>query len=315
MLQLFWADSSEQLHSISPDGNVDPKKPKNRGFGVKHHGHAYDRNSPWGGHFEDEYSQDDHLRGNVEFLRKLEPLVSEKNEWIALAKNNFSQGHSSGPTLNKYEIDKQKFSSILSSILLVMVRLPAFRHRLEQSHPAFHFPPSEDLGKVKMLQKTREIKNFFASAPVTNYRLLLLHSYFDEFVFGDGVYDQITSMADDPNSRGTALFPLTPNLCVFIYKSPTMAPGPKALSLEISKASVRKINELTQIYSCSTIFYRKDKPEIIDAFKQGRHLTVASVPQIIDEYKLICGFKEERYSHIRGTTPFEQEIRRRLGLP
>jgi hypothetical protein len=102
-------------------------------------------------------------------------------------------------------------------------------------------------------------------------KIAIIYSPDREFIFGDGFFHNITSPAVAPMTP-QVLVPLTPEISV-LYVIPTRyrtEPQLSTIVIEPDEATV--LNNTVQVYARKALFYRSEKPELLDEFRQGRHL-------------------------------------------
>jgi hypothetical protein len=101
-----------------------------------------------------------------------------------------------------------------------------------------------------------------------------------EFIYGDGLYHNLSSRTQDPMFK-KMLVPLTPDLAV-LYACPMQYfPDPPLVTKLADRSLVDLINETVKIYSSSCLFYRSEMPDVAGHFLGG-HLAIVS-PDPIDQ--------------------------------
>ena len=66
--------------------------------------------------------------------------------------------------------------------------------------------------------------------------------------------------------------PLLPSVTVMFVKPLMFRTKPELMTIRLRKNEVEFFNEVVQIYSRDHIFFRNDKPRIIDGFSKREHL-------------------------------------------
>jgi len=102
-------------------------------------------------------------------------------------------------------------------------------------------------------------------------KIAILVSSEREFIFGDGFFHNFTSSTDAP-IRAKIIVPLTPRISLFYVRPQSYFPEPRVSRIELVDNEVKFLNDTVQIYSESQIFYRNDRPDLLDGFKQERFL-------------------------------------------
>lgn len=111
-------------------------------------------------------------------------------------------------------------------------------------------------------------------------KFVLIYSDRREFVFGDGFYHSGVSMPGT-SSMPCILVLLTPRVSCLYYSPLRYTTEPKLSLLAVNDDETSTLNDVVQIYSKNSLFYRNEKPNIIDAFKQGKHLRYADSRNIV----------------------------------
>jgi hypothetical protein len=92
-----------------------------------------------------------------------------------------------------------------------------------------------------------------------------------EFLYGDGIYSNISIGSDDfRNTR--ILAPITPNIAVLYALPVERVVEPRIFSVEADDDLHSLVNTTTQIYSKNCLFFRGDPPELSEFFRRGEHL-------------------------------------------
>ena len=120
-----------------------------------------------------------------------------------------------------------------------------------------------------------------------------------EFIYGDGTYSNISSKVHDLYAMRVVIA-LTPNIAIVWSNPPAYTSKPTVKALQVDSTVVSMVNEATQIYSKDYLFYRNDKPELIDAFKIGEHRIFAErenrslqfINSLIEDHSRHSGFRK-----------------------
>lgn len=104
----------------------------------------------------------------------------------------------------------------------------------------------------------------------------------EEFVFGDGFYNNFTSSIGVP-LYPMIMIPVLPDVCVFYARPPNCKVKKRLSVIYLAKHDVDLINQTTMTYSKDCIFYRSKKPNIAESFGCGRYLEYDQTVDPIEE--------------------------------
>lgn len=294
-LQSYWADKAGDVWWVEPDGKIDKKRAANRKIGLKIHGHTIFRGGVWESNFENEFDIDNDVHSVVSALLDLKPFGRTPSEFFALMKLLFKKERNLRDMCKFYHLDEKLHRSLLLLLHSLLIRSPANRSRYEGYPKIVGLAPNEEVGKANMLQNYRIAKRLCQHGLISNHYFVLLHSPLKKFVAGDGSLDWLTSGLTANRINGRALFPLTPNLCVYFCTPMSMRSSPNCASLSVAPWMVDWVNEITQIYSKDKIFFLGKRPKLTEAFRQGQFLEHKKrADELIDMLDEIAGIKKDR---------------------
>ena len=302
-LQKFWRDENKHVHWIEPNGSVFSKRSdqKNRDIGHSEHGHAIFRDTAWKSNFESLFSIDDSIGDIFDGLKYFEPYCSPK---FSLAFDSIGSEFfgASGPALSVYPVDQKLYQRLLLLALSLMIRSPAARWRYSMYN--FGRAVDEETAKVNIATNYRAAKQLCSVGATCVGSFVLLHSREQNFILGDGYFDQVTDSLVFGRIHGRALVPLTPSMCLYFRAPVDSCLRGKCISLFAEPGLVDSVNELTQIYSIGHLFFNGKPPKILPAFSNNRPyshdvLNDATV-RILDN---IAGYKPQ--SIRGGMEPFD----------
>lgn len=93
-----------------------------------------------------------------------------------------------------------------------------------------------------------------------------------EFIYGDGLFNNITGTVNPPHSP-KIIAPITPMISVIISKPTSFTVEPRLSTIVLSDDEVDACNHAIQVYSKRALFYRSERPKLIDAFTRNEHLS------------------------------------------
>ena len=109
----------------------------------------------------------------------------------------------------------------------------------------------------------------------SNAKFAVLFSSGREFIFGDGFFHNLTAVVDRPQLP-VIIAPITPGITVVIVRPMSYMTEPRLSTLVLNKAEVDVCNDGVQVYARNALFFRRDRPDIDDAFAWAQHLRYAN---------------------------------------
>jgi hypothetical protein len=267
-----WADKGGGVHWLLPTGEVRKARPKS--FGVIGNGHSVRLDdtagvqSQWDRNFENEFAKVDSNFPAV--IKGLECLSFDSRVGYPLRSRFVPQPDSD-----------DLFGQTIEALISLAIRSPMTREAFV-SWPELIRGPLSERERNKLIASNMQGKHRLAMEAVGSHgKLTAIYSPDREFIFGDGFYHSFTS----PNTFGhfpKILAPLTPRLAVLFALPNQYARQPRLSTLVIARDEAEDINRLVQIYARNMIFYREDKPEILDVYRMSKHLMIASSDNIVE---------------------------------
>ena len=224
-LSRHWADSAGLAHSLSCDGELVTSKPEQFGA-IRNDNNIYlsDVASPWDESFEHTFGPPDAL---------ITPLI----DWLKTAESPIVPSDSTlSKRLTPLIVDEERFTSLTKVLASLIARSPSFRHRVKSGTRALRErigldPNNGDRGLLGM-----NVRNAQAtlSEAMTRGKFAVLLSGSREFIFGDGFFHNVHSVANSP--RGVrCIVPLTPAIAIFYTHPMRYHSYPRAFVLNLTK--------------------------------------------------------------------------------
>lgn len=69
-----------------------------------------------------------------------------------------------------------------------------------------------------------------------------------------------------------AVVPVLPSVAVLYMQPHVYRTQPELITMRLRADEIRFMNDVVQIYSCDRLFYRNEKPKMIDEFARREHL-------------------------------------------
>ncbi|WP_204113641.1 hypothetical protein [Shimia biformata] len=269
-------DDTGVVHWVLPDGTERHAPPKN--FGVIGNGHFIKLASKpgettvWDTNFESVFQQADQ---NF-------PFVIEQLQGFAF---DDRRGFSRRERFVHQDCSDEFFSQLVEGIVSLAVRSPKTREAAVSLAEKLRGPLPERernslIGANLRHMHDEAVKQFGARGIA-----VVIQSAKNEFIYGDGFYHNLTSPANPPNLP-RILVPITPEIAV-LYAIPLQYSPQKRLStLVIDQAETKSLNDVLQIYARQALFYRSEKPTVINEFNGGEHLRFANSNNLVEE--IVC---------------------------
>lgn len=116
-----------------------------------------------------------------------------------------------------------------------------------------------------------------------NAKLVVLYSTGKEFIYGDGFFHNLSGLTAPPLSP-SILAPITPTISVLITRPLSYSVEPRLSTVVLTDPEVEACNHAVKVYSKDALFYREEKPELIEDFACTQHRQYASPGHPIDTF-------------------------------
>lgn len=170
-----------------------------------------------------------------------------------------------------HDVELKSLSTLCECLLSLVLRAPMFRHQILSllGKIRTHLPKEEH--KLLIAANLRQVYHQLTTGMLGDGKFLVLLSREREFIYGDGVYNNLS-----PNSMHLAgvrlAVPLTPELAVIYARPMQYMVEPRLVTRIADAETIQLINETTQIYSRDYLFFRTQKPVLIEHFQKREHL-------------------------------------------
>lgn len=164
--------------------------------------------------------------------------------------------------------EQENLDILLECLLSLVVRSPRFRNQIKLNVEK-NTKQKTDEKLIKINQ--RDTLNIFKNSLRGQGKFAVIYSKNQEFVFGDGFYNNFTSSVSIP-LEPRIIVPLTPYICVFYSRPMSYSRYPRLIAAELEIEDINFINETTMTYSQDYLFYRSQQPIITESFKRKKFL-------------------------------------------
>lgn len=131
----------------------------------------------------------------------------------------------------------------------------------------------------------RNSQRMIADSIGCNGKFAILFSNNREFIFGDGIFNNISGCVNPPHNP-RIIVPFTPMLTIVISKPTSYRAEPRISTIVLTDSEVECCNHGVQVYSKDALFFREHEPLLTEAFTCGQRLQYDSrmnpLDQIID---------------------------------
>ncbi|WP_239985045.1 hypothetical protein [Pseudomonas congelans] len=112
-------------------------------------------------------------------------------------------------------------------------------------------------------------------------KFCVLFSSGKEFIYGDGFFNNVAGSVNPPHSP-KIIAPITPMISIIISRPTSYSVEPRLSTLVLSDEEIQNCNHAIQVYSKGALFYRSEKPILIDAFTNDQHLIYSHLDNPMD---------------------------------
>jgi hypothetical protein len=259
----YWADGEKLVSVIHHDGSVDRSQPG--AYGAITNAHHIKLNSPFDTSFEGEFGQaDTEISSLVRWLSEINPPRTSATDPLVMR-------------INVQPLERENLLRLSRITASLLARSPMARNSIAFGIEKFREGFSDTPGKPEkqiIAANQQPLYGVFYKAMANSGRWGLLYSKETEFISGDGFYHNFNFVNHPPASGRKLILPILPHLAI-AYMLPQGYPSePKMVSIHLDKDEVSHINEVTQIYAKSFLFFREKPPIVTDAFQRNQHLAL-----------------------------------------
>jgi hypothetical protein len=251
-LSNFWIDNKGLVYRIDANGKVIPSKPKEFGAISDGHNLIFSQKSSWESTIEDYFDKPDSSMGSVvNFLQALKEREKEE-------------------LFNLNDSEKELLDLSKECLISLLVRSPRYRngicYLIESLRGKLPKAEEKSLVSSNIHQKYRALVN----KSLNTGKLLVLFSEQDEFIYGDGLFSNLT-VNTQSFSDFYSLVPFTPSISLAWSVPREYKTKPEINFSILNNDQVKLINNATQIYSKDYLFFRSQQPELLEEFKAREH--------------------------------------------
>jgi hypothetical protein len=256
----FWVNEKGQIFRIDASAKVTTSAPRKIAR-IRGGHHITFGGSAWDTTFEHYFDRADNAFPSVV-------------EWV----ESLVKGHPTGTKSDvAHACTDENLAALGECMLSLVCRSPSFRNRIWTGIKRFRpTDASKEQEKSLIAANLRQVYGqLSAGARLGDGKFLVMISHSSEFIFGDGIYNNVSPSA--MYMYGARFFvPVTPKIAVLHVRPMTSyMVDPRLITRRVGDEIVQVLNETTQIYSKEYLFYRSQQPVLSEHFKKKEHLCYA----------------------------------------
>jgi hypothetical protein len=265
----YWCDDTGNINVAKSSGEPFKAKPKNVARIADAHNLTFNRPTVWDSTYENLFDAPDNNFPGI--ITKLKAI---SDEHLSLLTDEQS-------LVGWRDLSINLFVECAVSIIL---RSPRFRNQI-----APQIVESDDSKKLKKQREQFVSSNLHQCYQTIQNdirdsgRLTVLITRGEEFIFGDGMYNNFSTVKNFGGERKFFL-PITPQIALIWYSPRQYRPEPKVTSYILSKNELETLNTSTQIYAKEFLYYRKAKLRLTHHFKEAQFLQYCRNSDPVDTF-------------------------------
>lgn len=270
-----WADKEGCVHWLLPGGEVRRAPPKNFGaIGNGHHiklGYRSEEETSWDESYESEFQiADSSFPGLIAWMN-------------SLGRDDIG---TSGPLPDRFRpvtASDDEIKRLVTCIVSLAIRTPMNRETAARSVEQFRGPlPERERNSLIGVNMHRDQETAVKSIG-TNGKFVVVFSPKREFIYGDGFFHNLNSPLQTPPMFPKMLAPITPHISVlFVQPTGCYMNDPKFCTLVVTADEAANLNQAVQVYSRNAMFYRSEKPDVLEAYRSAQHFVYTSWKNPVD---------------------------------
>jgi hypothetical protein len=255
-----WADNNGAVTRLGADGTISTAPPANFGSIGNAHRIGRTEDSPWNASFESSFGDAD-------------SSFPELAIWL----NSLDKSNDAPKELHRrilaQPLSKVRRQQLSEGIASLVVRSPRSRNNVKiLIESAFETKPPENyVDKTLIAANLANNLPLFTRAINGGGKFAILTSARREFIFGDGFLHNFPVGNSHPIAP-RLLLPILPSIAVLFFQPLRYRVEPQLVTVALKSKEIEFVNRTTQIYSCNEIFYRNDKPKLLEEFRQQQFL-------------------------------------------
>ena len=183
-----------------------------------------------------------------------------------------------------HTVTEAECRAFAESLVSLVVRSPEFREKCVGVAEHCRGPLPERERNTLISLNQRHCHRAYADSFASRCKFVVLVTDNREFIYGDGMYSDMSPLSAPAPNPSTLLSPITPQISVLMTQPMAYAPQPRLVSTLLTDDEVGHLNHFIQIHSKQYLFYRDQRPELSDAFRSGTHLMIDDYPHPVSKF-------------------------------
>jgi hypothetical protein len=273
-VSLHWADEEGGVHWLLPNGEVRKSTPNN--FGVIGNGHYIKlgrhsgETSPWDHNYESEFqAPDNNFPSLINWLKSLQQQPPDTSVDLS-------------DRFHPLQATDEEIKKIVECIVSLAIRSPMNRESAVRLAEYLRGPLPERERNALIGANMHQDYKTAVVAIGTRGKFVIIHSPDQEFIYGDGFFHNLTSPLMTSPLSVKMFVPITPHIGILFAQPGRYRIDPRAFTLSITAEEAITLNNAIQIYSRDKIYFRSQKPNLLDDYKCSEHRRYADESNPID---------------------------------
>lgn len=288
----FWCDNTGNINVTKPSGEIFKAKPKNVARIADAHNLTFNRPTVWDSTYENLFDAPDN-----NFPEIITELKAVYDEHLSLFPDEQS-------LVGWRDLSITLFVECAVSIIL---RSPGFRNQI--ASPIVESSDSKEQKKQREQFVSSNLHQYYQNIQKDirdSGRLTVLITREREFIFGDGMYHNLSTVGNFGAERKFFL-PITPQIALVWYSPCQYKPEPKVTSYVLSEDELETLNTSTQIYAKEYVYYRNAKPRLTQYFKKSEFLQYCRNSDPLDTFIKTLTTKADQCYSLAQQLPSSKE--------
>lgn len=271
-----WKNKNGKVHWLRPDGEIKEVPPKKlasirNGHSIKL-GNKSGETTPWDQNFEPIFDNAD--SGFPFVISWLQSLEQKEVPNAKTLTDRFMPQNASD----------EQIAQLVESIISLAIRSPMQRETAVRTAEVIRgesrLPERERKSLITL--NMRDSHRMAVSQVGTRGKFSVLYSPSREFIFGDGFFHNIRSPVQYQLNSYKMLVPITPEISVLYANPRQYITEPRLFTFVVMPEEADVLNNIVQIYSRNSVFYRFEKPDITPDFEGGEHMSYTDKNNPVD---------------------------------
>ena len=240
-------------------------------IGNGHHiklGRTPDQSTGWDSSFEDEFDTAD---------RNFPAVIA----WLEQLERKKIAGQDLRPRFLPQAASADQLRTLTECVVSLAVRGPMNREASVSLAERLRGPLFGQERNALIGMNMQRSQRLISDAIGSIGKFAVLYSVGREFIYGDGFFHNVKATVNPPHAP-KILVPITPLMSVAISRPIKFSVEPHLVTIILSDEEVERCNHAVQVYSRGALFYRNDRPTLVEEFTRNEHREYSSPHNPID---------------------------------